>query len=86
MASITLASRCGLTSSALQELINGRVPIGITGKIPATTSTLQEFVNGGTSIALASLLGMTSSDLQQTRNAIGKQGAIGLLIGMASSR
>jgi hypothetical protein len=86
MASIALAARCGITSSALQDLINGRVPIGLTAKIPSTSQSLQDFVDGRTSIALAGVLGMTSSDLQQVRNAIGKQGAIGLLIGIASGR
>jgi hypothetical protein len=66
----------------LVKLIRGRVPVGIAAQLGATSSSLQDFVNGGTSIGLASRMGCTSANLQQLRNAIGDQGAIGLLIGL----
>jgi DNA-binding Xre family transcriptional regulator len=81
-----LAGQCGITTSSLEQLIAGQVPVAATGRINTTTSSLQAFVNGGTSIGLASDLGITSSSLQELRNKIGKQGAIGLIIGLMSQR
>lgn len=85
MSLVGLASRCGTTSDSLKRLINGDVPVGIASRIGATSSSLQTFVDGGTSVGLASRLGITSSSLQELRNAIGREGAIGLLIGLAAA-
>ncbi|WP_293937449.1 hypothetical protein [Sphingobacterium sp. UBA5996] len=82
MSLIGLASKCGVTSSSLQDLINGNVRVGISTKLGLTTSSLQTFLNGGTSIGLASKIGITSSSLQLLRNQIGQEGAVGLIIGL----
>jgi hypothetical protein len=86
MSLIGIAGKCGVTSSSLQDLINGNVRVGVAGKIGTTTSSLQTFVNGGTSIGLAGKIGITSSSLQELRNLIGKEGAIGLIIGMMQNK
>lgn len=82
MSLIGIASKCDVTSSSLQDLIRGRVSIGVAGQLDCTSSSLQTFVDGGTSIGLAGRLGTTSSSLQELRKLIGKEGAIGLLIGL----
>jgi hypothetical protein len=79
---IGMASHCGVTSNTLIELVRGKVGIGVGARLNCLSSSLQEFVDGGTSIGLASRLGIMSSSLQELRNAIGKEGAIGLLIGL----
>lgn len=71
-----------VTTSTLEDLIKGKVRIGISNRLGCTTSTLQQFVNGGTSLALARKIGCTSSTLQQLRRVIGMDGAVGLLIGL----
>lgn len=85
MSSVGIASQMGITTSALDDLIKGSVPIGIAARLGTTPASLQDFVNGGTCSALASALGTTPSALQELRTDIGQQGAIGLLIGVAST-
>jgi len=86
MSFIGITSRMRITSTAVEELISGNVPIGIGGRLKVTTSSLQKFVDGGTSIGFASVIGCTSSNLQELRNAIGHEGPIGLLIGLCIQR
>jgi hypothetical protein len=86
MSLIGLASICGVTSSSLKDLMKGRVGVGIAGRLGVTSSSLQKFVDGGTSIGLASELGILSSNLQELRDSIGREGAIGFLIGVAAAK
>ena len=85
MGSVGIASQMGITPSALDDLIKGSVPITIADRLGTTPASLQDFVNGGTCSALASALGTTPASLQELRSEIGKEGAIGLLIGVAAS-
>lgn len=86
MSLIGLAGKCGVTTNTLVNLINGEVGVGVSGKLNTTSSSLQTFVNGGTSIGLAGEIGITSNTLQELRQSIGRDGAIGLLIGLMASR
>ena len=83
MSSVGIAAHMGITTSALDDLIKGSVPIGLAARLGTTPASLQDFVNGGTSSALASALGTTPASLQELRSDIGQQGAIGLLIGLS---
>jgi hypothetical protein len=82
MSFTTLGTKCGVTSTTLDELIKGRVSTSVGSRIGATSSSLQTFVDGGPSTGLAQRMGITSTSLQELRKAIGKEGAIGLLIGL----
>jgi hypothetical protein len=86
MSFAVIANRMGVTSAAVEELISGRVPMAVASRLKITTASLQKFVDGGTSIGLARLLGCSSANLQDLRNAVGRRGAIGLLIGLCSQR
>jgi hypothetical protein len=86
MSFAVIANRMGVTSTAVQELISGKVPMAVSSRLKITTSSLQKFVDGGTSIGLAKLIGCTAANLQELRNAIGRKGAIGLLIALCSQR
>jgi len=81
-----VATRMGVTSAAVQELISGRVPLAVSSRLKVTTASLQKFVDGGTSVGLGRVMGCAPSNLQELRNAIGRKGAIGLLIGLCSRR
>jgi transcriptional regulator with XRE-family HTH domain len=85
MSLMSLAARCGVTTSTLQELLRGRVNISVGTRLGVLTSSLQTFVDGGTSLGLASKLNMLSANLQELRGVIGRDGAIGLLIGLMAS-
>lgn len=86
MSLISIAGTCGVTTSNLERLVRGEVTPGVAGKIGITMSSLQTFVDGGTSVGLAGILGTTSSNLQDLRNQIGKQGSIGLIVGLMSKQ
>jgi hypothetical protein len=81
-----IASRMGVTSTAVQELISGKVPKAISSRLKVPTASLQEFVDGGTSVGLGHIIGCTANQLQELRTAIGPKGAVGLLIGLCSRR
>lgn len=72
-------------TSTLNDLTNGKVGISVGSRLGVMTSSLQTFVDGGTSLGLSGKLGMMSSSLQELRDAIGREGAIGLLIGLMAS-
>lgn len=82
MSLIGIASKAKITTASLDSLIAGKVTTGVALRIGATSNSLQEFLDGATSIALASLIGCTSSSLQELRGTIGREGAIGLLLGL----
>jgi hypothetical protein len=86
MSLIGPASKCSLTTSSLTALCHGTVGASVAQKLGLTSSSLQQFINGGTSIGLAAVMGITSASLQELRNTIGKQGAIGLIIGLIYDR
>ena len=81
-----VANRMGVTSTAVQELISGKVPMAVASRLKVPTASLQKFVDGGTSVGLGHVIGCTQAQLQGLRNAIGPKGAIGLLIGLCSRR
>jgi hypothetical protein len=81
-----IGRRMGVTSTAVQELISGKVPLAVSSRLKVPTASLQKFVDGSTSVGLGRLMGCTPSNLQELRNAIGRKGAIGLLIGLCSRR
>ncbi|RZK17164.1 MAG: hypothetical protein EOO43_13765 [Flavobacterium sp.] len=77
-----LALRCGVEESDLQDLIYGHVRRGIEEKLDIPSNSIQTFLDGGTSAELASKMGVSSSELQFLRYQSGKEGAVGLLIGL----
>ena len=83
---IVIATRMGVTSTVVRELVSGKVPMALAIRLKIRTASLQKFVDGGTSPGLARLMGCTAANLQELRIAIGRQGAIGLLIGICIRR
>lgn len=79
---ITLAERIGISAVALERLLAGHVPEVIADRIGATAQGLQRFVDGDTSTALAARLQCTDITIQRLRETLGREGAIGLLVGL----
>lgn len=77
-----LAVRCGVECSVLQDLIYWHVRSGIEENLNVPSSSIQTFLDGGTSTEIASKIGVSASDLQFLRYQCGKEGAVGLLIGI----
>ncbi len=72
------------TSSSVEELLRGRVSSGIAAALKVTSSSVQQFIDGQASPGVAAALGITTSELQGLRNALGGEGAIGFVLGLAA--
>jgi hypothetical protein len=73
----------GINDSAFEMLVRGEVPDAVALRIGGTSAgALQGFVDGGSSIGLARRLKTSEAGIQQLRDAIGREGAIGLLLGL----
>lgn len=81
-----IARRLGISTEAVEQFIQeGAVPETLGSKIGgASTLALQQFVDGGTSITVASRLGCSAETVQELRNLLGRDGAIGLLLGLSA--
>lgn len=82
MSDISIAMKAGLMTHNLHNLLNGVADIGTASKIGVITSSLQQFLDGQANISMAQKLGLMTSDLQLLLHRIGKQGAIGLVLGL----
>jgi len=85
MNAIRIAEQLGITPLAFERLVRGEVPEVVADKIgDSTAEALQRFVEGEASIAVAVRLNCSEAALQELRDALGRQGAIGLLIGLCT--
>lgn len=82
MSILSIAMRAGLMTHNLNNLFKGKADIGIASKIGIITSSLQEFLDGQANISMANKLGLMTSDLQLLLDSIGRDGAIGLILGL----
>ena len=79
-----IASTAGTTVSAIEQLIrHGSGSPGLAAPIGATPSSITSFINGQASADVAAAMGATPGAAQELRNMIGREGAIGLIIGLA---
>jgi len=82
MISSGLASNCDLSVKGLENLISGTAPNELASLLRTATSVVQEFIDGKASPGMANVLGGNVTAIQQLRDQIGKNGAIGVLIGI----
>ena len=66
----------------MQSLINGKVTFDFSSKVEMTTSSLQQFIDGKANAGVAIMLGLNIPAAQELRNIIGREGAIGIIIGL----
>jgi len=78
-----VAVAMSITSFSLDKLIKGEVTYAISSRLGANSSELQAFIDGTAKTGIGNAFGISVSAAQEIRNVIGKEGAIGLLIGMA---
>lgn len=87
MSYIGIALKAGTISTNITKLIGtGQGSAGLATRIGTTSSRITDFVNGTASVSIAQALGTTTTNAQHLRNEIGKEGAIGLIIGLACGR
>jgi hypothetical protein len=79
-----IASSAGTTIPGIEQLVrHGSGSPGLAATIGTTPSAINSFVNGQASADIAAALGASSRELQDLRRMIGREGAIGLIIGLA---
>ncbi len=84
MSFVGIASKAGTTSTNVEKLIQkGEGSAGFASRIETTSSNITAFINGKASPGIASALGTTTSNAQKLRDQIGREGAIGLILGLA---
>jgi len=84
MSYVGIASRIGTTSTNVEKLIRtGEGSPGFASRIGTTSANITAFVDGKASPGIARALGTTTRNTQQLRDEIGREGAIGLIIGLA---
>ncbi len=87
MSYIGIASKSGTISSNIVKLIQmGEGTPGLASTIGTTSTNITKFINGRASPAIAQALGTTTTNAQLLRDDIGREGAIGLIIGLACGR
>jgi hypothetical protein len=77
-----IAEHIGITPDAFERFVKGEVPETVARRIGGTAAALNRFIEGEPSFAVASRLKCSEAALQELRDALGRQGAIGLLIGL----
>lgn len=87
MSLIGIAQKAGTTSSNIQKLIStGQGSPSLAERLGTTSSNITAFIDGRASPSIAQALGTTTNNAQVLRDAIGREGAIGLIIGLACGR
>jgi hypothetical protein len=82
MSLLDVASSMGVLQSQLEDLLAGDVRIEIASKSGVLRSNVQRFIDGDVSLGMAAALGTDHSSAQELRDCIGKDGAIGVVIGL----
>ena len=79
-----MAASAGATVPGIEQLVrHGNGSPGLAATIGTTPSAINAFVNGQASADIAAALGTSSAELQELRRMIGREGAIGLIVGLA---
>ena len=87
MSLVGIVAKAGTTSAGVEKLIsNGQGSPGFASRIGTTSANITDFISGRASPGIAQALGTTTANAQLLRNVIGREGAIGLILGLACGR
>ena len=83
MSLIEIAVRTGVPLMDIEDLVSGTVTEGIAARLGVPLLALQEFViHGQASAKLAHRLGMSMASAEELARSLGREGAIGLVLGL----
>jgi len=83
MLSFAIAAKAGITPQDLDDLIKGSVNANVATRLGVNIASIEALISGNQSHAIvASRLGLTMQDVDDLRLAIGREGAIGLILGL----
>ncbi len=79
-----IAAQAGTNVASIEQLIrHGSGSPGLAATIGTTPASITSFINGQVSADIAAAMGATPGAAQELRNMIGREGAIGIVIGLA---
>ncbi len=82
MKNLGIANSVGIGLAGLDELLAGKAPNTIASKLGTATEIVQKFIDGHATAAMANVFHTDLPATQELRDLIGKQGAIGVLLGL----
>jgi hypothetical protein len=83
MSLMEIAVRTGVPLLDIEDLVSGTVTEGIAARLGVPLLALQEFViHGQASAKMAHLLGMSMASAEELARSLGREGAIGLVLGL----
>ena len=81
---VGVASRAGVNTTCLENLINkGEGSIRLANRIGTSRVNITKFIEGTVSPGIAAALGTSREHAQDLRDKIGREGAIGIIVGLA---
>ncbi len=81
MSLLAIASAMGVSTSDLERLLRGESTIEIAERAGVMSRSLQEFIDGHANFGVAPMFHSLATNVQELRDRIGRDGAIGLIIG-----
>lgn len=80
---LDLERRLGVSPLAYERLLEGEIPEGVAVLLKTSVKSVQNLVSGESSSGVAAAMGCPIASLETLRRQIGREGAIGLVIGLA---
>lgn len=81
-----VASRMGVGTARVEELLNGQASNGLASALGTSTACVQDILAGKAPGGCAACLGITADAFHEIYSRIGRQGVIGLLLGVAIAK
>ncbi|MFC1706037.1 hypothetical protein ACFL59_04335 [Planctomycetota bacterium] len=81
----SLAASMGVTSYAVADIVNGRANVAIAACLDTNTPAIQDFIDGKATPSFAAVMRIPTEEAQVLRDNIGKDGALGVVIGLAAA-
>ncbi len=81
MSLLAIAAAMGVSTSDLERLLRGEPTVELADRTGVSTRALQEFIDGHAGFAVAPMFHAMAANVQEVRDRIGREGAIGLIIG-----
>lgn len=86
MTLVPAATAAAVALHELDEHLDGEIPVSLAQRVGAPRIHLQEFVEGEVVPDVAAALGIPTETLDELGERLGREGRIGLLLGMAWRR
>ena len=78
-----IATKSGIGEPNIDAMLEGRFPDHAGSAWDVNAEQLRDFVDGTASHGVASLCGVSIEEAQELRDRLGREGAVGFLIGLA---